>query len=57
MDVQGFMLAVSRSHGGLLVAVVGLVVMGFAQVGWLMKIEKRLNQLEAQQKPKDGGGE
>lgn len=57
MDVQGFMLAASRPHGGLLVAVVGLIVMGFAQVGWLMKIEKRLNQLEAQQKPKDGGGE
>ena len=57
MDVQGFMLAASRPNGGVLIVLVSLTVLGFTLLFRVGKIEKRLNQLEAQQKPKDGGGE
>jgi len=57
MDVQDFMLAASRPHGGMLVAVCGVTVCCFALMFQIRKIEKRLKQLETQQKPKDGGGE
>jgi hypothetical protein len=57
MDVQDFMLAASRPHGAMLLTVCGLTVCCISLIIWVMKIDKRLNQLEEQQKLKDGGGE
>ena len=57
MDVQGFMLATLLLDRFWLVVITGLSCFVILLIRRGANIEKRLNQLEEQQKPKDGGGE